>query len=336
MPSSPVLSAVEELTLITTHDDMPHPVPPFAYLRYKENWFFIIIDTENSIYGMAHFNFEPGQDRARVSCNLMVRGEMYKYGNQISFPKKFARAAQIGDEKLSIKFVEPHTRIDMQLDSDDVSLDMSFLKHAPTFDYAAYDAANPERPSAQELINFATHQMYHHQQQAMTISGSLKLKSGKAKGETIQLKGLGYRDHSRGMRCDNMTQRHVWAFLYFPKTVIGAMSLSNVMRPTITSNSGYIYDAAGMRSLAEMDITNHGETSGGMPATVEFKVNDVYGKAFTVVADIANRMGYVPLTVEAVNHGGYNYNIVENFAPVTLKETGEKGYALVEIGFQGN
>ncbi len=320
--------------MITTHDDVPHPVPPFAYLRYKENWFFIIIDVRNSVYGMAHFNFEPGQDRARVSCNLMVRGELFKYGNQIPFPRTFAMSPQIGDDKLKVKFIEAHTRIDMELNSDDVTLDMSFVKHAPTFDFAAYDAANPEKPSAQELINFATHQMYHHQQQAMKISGSLRVKRGKAEGETIRLEGLGYRDHSRGMRCDHMTLRHVWSCLYFPNTVIGAMSLANVMRPQLTSNSGYVHDASGMRSLGDMEVTNRGDIGGGIPASVEFKLNDVYGKPFTVTADIAKRMGYVPLIVEAANAGGFNYHIVENFAPVTLKETGETGHALVEIGFQ--
>src|SRR5271170_430258 len=111
--------------MITTHDDVPHPVPPMAYLRYKENWFFIIIDVSNNIYGMAHFNYEPGHNSARVSCNLMVRGEMLKYGNQIPFPPEFALSPQIGDDRLKVKFVEAHTRIDMQLNSDDVELDMS-------------------------------------------------------------------------------------------------------------------------------------------------------------------------------------------------------------------
>jgi hypothetical protein len=319
--------------MITTHDDVPHPVPPIAYLRYKENWFFIIIDVKNSVYGMAHFNCEPGQDRARVSCNLMVRGEIFKYGNQIPFPANFAYATELGDDKLKVKFVEAHTRIDIRLNSDDLKLDMSFLKHAPTFDYAAYDAANPNKPSAQEIINSATNQMYHHQQQAMTIKGTLKMKAGKAKGETIKLKGLGYRDHSRGMRCDNMTLRHVWSFLYFPKTVFGAMSLTTLNRPQLTSASGYVHGVDGMRSLGDMEITNQGKAPGNMPAKVEFKLKDVYGKAYTVIADIANRMGYVPLTVEAPNAGGFSYDIVENFCPVTLKETGEKGYALVEIGF---
>jgi hypothetical protein len=320
--------------MITTHDDLPHAVPPIAYLRYKENWFFIMLDVGNDVYGMAHFNFEPGQDRARVSCNLMVRGEIFKYANQIPFPRNFALAERIGDEKLGVRFVEPHARMDLSLASTDLSLDLTFNQRAPTFDYAAYDAANPGKVSAQELVNFATNQMFHHQQQAMTISGVLKLNAGKAKGETIRIEGIGYRDHSRGMRCDHMTLRHVWSFLYFPNTVIGAMSIVNVMRPTLIANSGYVFDASGMRSLANMDIVNSGEAPGGMPAAVRFNLDDVYGKPFTVTADIANRMGYVPLVVEAANQGGFNYTIVENFAPVRLEETGETGHALVEIGYQ--
>jgi hypothetical protein len=319
--------------VLTTHDDVPHPVPPIAYLRYKENWFFIIIDVSRNVYGMAHFNYEPGFDRARVSCNLMVRGETFKYGSQIAFPADFAMSPQIGDDRLKVRFVEAHTRFDMQLNSGDVELDISFLKHAPTFDYGAYDAANPEKPSYQEVMTFATHQMFHHQQQALTMSGTLKMKAGKARGETIHLKGLGCRDHSRCIRVDNMTLRHVWSILYFPKTVFGVMSLASVLRPETTATSGYVWDSSGTRSLKDIEIRRDGELSGDAPAMMEFKLNDVYGKPFTVIADITNRMGYVPLVAEAAGSTGHSYSITENFCPVSLKETGETGYALIETGF---
>lgn len=319
--------------MMTTHDDLPHPVPPYAYLRYKENWFFIIIDPTNRVYGMAHFNYEPGYERARISCNLMVQGELYKYGNEIPFPSQFALSPEIGDDNLKVRFVKAHEQIDLRLHAGNLVLDMTFLKHAPTFDYEAYDAANPDQPSAQEIVNFATNQIYRHQQQAMTISGSLTMKTGALNGKTIKLTGMGYRDHSRGMRCDNMSLKHVWSFLYFPNTVIGAMSLSGVLRPTVVSNSGYVHDQAGLRSLKAMEITAQGEGPDGMPATVHFALTDVYGKPFTVIADIANRLGHVPLVVEKAGGSGFVYNIVENFCTITLKETGESGYALVEIGY---
>jgi hypothetical protein len=96
----------------TIHDDTPHPIPPTAYLRYKKNWFFILMDVDNGVFGMAHFNHEPGHDRARFSCNLMVGGELFKYANQTTFPPNFAFSSRIGDDKLQVTFVEPYTRID--------------------------------------------------------------------------------------------------------------------------------------------------------------------------------------------------------------------------------
>ncbi len=317
----------------TIHDDLPHPVPPYAYMRYKENWFFILIDVPNKVFGMAHFNYEPSFDRARVSCNLMVRGEIFKYANQIPFPAKFAYAPQIGDEQLRVKFVKPDTRFDLELRSTDADLKLSFVKRAPTFDFEAADAANPEKPSAKELMGFATNQLFEHQQQAMTIKGSLKMKAGSTKGKLLKLKGVGYRDHSRAMRTDNLTANHYWTGMHFPSTVFGAMSLNTVLRPGLTSNSGYVHNRAGMRALTQIAISRKGKLAGGMPATVEFKFGDAMGNKFTVIADIAHRYGYVPLVVEAASSTGFNYNIVENFCPVTLKETGETGHALVEIGF---
>lgn len=319
--------------MIVTNDDRPHPVPPYAYVRYKENWFFIIIDVENSVFGMAHFNYEPGYDRARVSCNLMVRGESFQYGNQIPFPKEFAYAPQIGDDRLTVSFVDVHERFDMRLQSNDVDLELTFLKSAPTFDYEDFDAANPDKPSAKELMNFATNQLFEHQQQALTLAGTLKVLSGKLQGETIRLKGLGYRDHSRAMRVDNMVARHFWTCLQFPGRVFGCMSLTTLMRPTLVSNSGYVHDADGLRALRDIDITASGSGPGNLPAKVQFKFSDIYGKSFTVVADIAGRHGFVPLQVEAPNATGNVYNIVENFCPIAHVESGAGGQALVEIGF---
>lgn len=314
---------------MTTHDDVPHPIPPSAYLRYKENWFFILMDVQRRVFGMAHFNYEPGYNRARVSCNLLVRDELYQYANEIPFPDKFAYSPEIGDARLRVRFIEAHTRIEISLDSDSLKLELALHRYAPTFDYEAYDAANPDKPTVREIVNFATNQAYHHQQQAMTVRGTLQLKTG---GEAIGIDGMAYRDHSRAIRVDNMTLKHVWAFLYFPNRLFGAMSVSGVLRPQTAANGGYVYDKAGLRSLSDIDIAWEGKDAGFLPAAVRFRMSDVYGTPYTVVADIKNRYGHVPLAVEKPGAGMPAYRIFENFCPLTLAETGEQGYALVEIG----
>jgi hypothetical protein len=214
-----------------------------------------------------------------------------------------------------------------------VNLEISFGKYAPPFEFEDYEAANPDKPKAQEVISFATNQAFHHQTQAMTMAGQLKIKSGKAAGETIVLSGLGYRDHSRGTRADNLLLRHVWTYLHFPTTIFGAMTVTGIFRPGITAAAGYVYDAAGMRALGAIEIINHGQGPGALPETVEFRLPDVKGKPHTVIADISKRVAHVPLVSEAASVTGHSYTAVENFCPILLKETGETGFALVEIGF---
>jgi hypothetical protein len=316
--------------MFTNHDDLPHPVPPMAYLRYKENWFFIFIDAASSVFGLAHFNYEPGFDRGRVSCNLVVQGQLIKYANQFSFPRDFAYSPHIGDDKLKMTFVEPYAHMHLSLTHPDVSIELAFRGAAPPFDFQAYEAANPEKPRAQEIINFATNQEFHHQQQAMTIAGSVTLREGNRK---IALDGLGYRDHSRGMRADNLLQAHLWTFLYFPSAVFAVMSVTGRFRPGTTAMGGYMHDAGGMRSLGDIEIVCHGERADKLPGKIEFNVADVYGKFHSIVADVDNRLGHVPLVVEASGAGGFGYTVIENFCPVLHRETGETGYALVEIGF---
>ena len=36
------------------NDDMPHSVPPVAYLRYKETWFFLILEQKNDAFLAIH------------------------------------------------------------------------------------------------------------------------------------------------------------------------------------------------------------------------------------------------------------------------------------------
>jgi hypothetical protein len=314
----------------TSHDDLPHPVPPMAYLRYKENWLFIFIDAANSVFGVAHFNYEPGFDRGRASCNLLVQGKLIKYANQFAFPADFAYSPQIGDEKLNATFVEPYEHIDLALTHPEASLRLAFRKAAPPFDFEAYEAANPEKPRAEEILNFATHQEFHHQQQAMTITGSLTLRDG---NRTIALKGLGYRDHSRGMRADNLLLAHLWTFLYFPSRVFAVMTVTGRFRPGITAVAGYLHDTSGMRSLRDIAILRQGEGPDKLPKSIEFNVADVYGKSHTIVADVANRLGQVPLVTEASGAGGFGYSVFENFCAVHHRESGENGFALVEIGY---
>jgi hypothetical protein len=319
--------------MATTHDDFPHPVPPIAYLRWKENWFFILMDPEHGIHGIIHLNFEPSHDRARFTCHLSVQGKIYKYLNETTFPEEFAMARTIGDGRLTARFVEPHQRIDLTMNSDDLALDVVFEKSRPTFDFAACKFANVGVPSFQEVMTLGTNLPYNHQQQALTVRGNVKIK-GAANSAALPIAGYGYRDHSWCVRTDGAVLSHTWSGLHFGHRAFGVKKLHTLSRPEVWAREGYVSDADGERALKDIDVIYEGKSADGLPRTVRFQLADVFGKKFNVVCDVAGRHAQVPLIAEKPGKQAA-YAITENFCPAVIEETGETGCALVEIGNAG-
>lgn len=320
--------------MIPINDDMPHPVPPIAYLRYKENWFFLIMDQKNDVFAAIHVVSEPGFERVRFASHLRVKGELFQYGAEIPFPQNFGFAKELTDGKFSVRFVKAHEQIDFSIHDDKVDLDVSFLKRAPLFNFAEYDYANPDKVSLADVTGLGSRQIYVHQQQGLLTKGKVTVKQGAQAGKTFTIDALGYRDHSRTVRCDNLTQKHFWTGLHFPNHVFGAMSVTSLLRPTEPANCGYVHDdKGGLRSLRQVQITGHGKQADNVPETVEFHLTDINDQPFTIVADLTKRFAYVPLHTEKPGAVPFVYDIVENFAPLTLKETGETGIGLVEVGW---
>lgn len=315
--------------LLNTHDDLPHPVPPSAFLRYKENYFFILFSPATEVFGLTHFNFEPGFDRARFSCQLSVRGKLIKYANQLKMPKEFAMSRELGDGKLSIAFIEPHGRFDIRLDSEDVELDVSFTRRHSTFDYSACRTAAPDMPSFQEVMTLGLNLPYNHHQQGLSVEGSVRLNDC---NDTIGIEGYGYRDHSWVMRSDNLVKVHTWCAFNFPSLTIGAKTIETMHRPGLIAREGYISDAGGPRAFKSIKTRLVGEGPDGLPDKLVHEFIDVFGRRLTLETDVGGRLAHVPLYSEVPSSEGDVYHVVENFCRTRILETGEEGIALVEMG----
>ena len=319
--------------MTASNDDMPHPIPPTAYLRYKENWFFLIFDQDNDIFGAIHVSAEPIFDRVGFSCHLSIKGRLYKYGNEIPFPTDYAFSRELGDGSLTVRFVKAHEQIDLSLHNDDLDLDVSFFKRSPLFNFDDYDSANPEKVSLKEVTALATNQQTLHQQQAMTLTGTLKVKGDSGGDGLFSIDALGYRDHSRSIRSDNLVQKHVWTGWHFKTHVFGVMSVTSSMRPLQPVLCGYVFDDKnGLRSLRDINIEEDGQGSDGQVGRLKFLLSDIYGESFTLSADLNQRYAAVPLQSEKPGPTPFVYDIVENFAPLKFVNTGETGIGLIEIG----
>lgn len=319
---------------MVANDDFPHPVPPAAYLRYKENWFFLVFDKDNDIFSAIHVVSEPGFERIRFACHLSVQGEIHSYSNEVSFPNDFAFSPKLGDGKMEVQFVKSHEHIILRLNNDDVDMEINFIDRAPLFNFDDYDSANPDKVPLKEVMQVASNQQHLHQQQGMFTKGSLRMKKGRASGIAFVVDALGYRDHSRSIRSDNLVSKHFWTGLHFTDHVFGVMSVTSIFRPESPTNCGYVYDKSkGLRSLRDVEIIGNGDGPANMPANVEFRLSDIYGEKFTLHADISKRYAHVPLQSEKPGAMPYVYRITENFAPLRYEERNDTGVGLVEIGW---
>jgi hypothetical protein len=307
-------------------DNLPHPVPPYAFLRYKENYFFIILAEKSRVFGVIHLNHEPGFDRARYVANLNVRGRLLSYANQTAFPKNFALSRRIGDDNLSLSFIEPEQGFGIVIKAPEVDIDVTFNGRFATFDYSACRTAGNAAPSFQEIMTLGLNLPYNHQQQAMTVSGTVAVD-----GESISFEGFGYRDHSWVMRNDSIGETHCWCGFNFPSKAFGAKIMSTTHRPGLFAREGYVVDNDGSLPLRSVETREIGMSSDGLPETLIHELEDVFGTRYTIESDIAGRLAHVPLVSQAPN-GAASFHIVDNFCRTKILETGEEGIALIEIG----
>jgi hypothetical protein len=306
-------------------DDLPHPVPAFAQLRYKENWFFILLAPDSQAFGVIHFNHEPAFDRVRYTANFEIAGQSTRYADSAPFPEDFAFARTIGNGVLDLAFGEG--RFALTLDTPELGLAIDFTARQAVYDYAASRTCGNPAPSFQEVMTLGLNLPYNHQQQALDATGTARL----ADGRQVAIAGSGYRDHSWVMRADAGSLEHTWSGLNFPGRSFGIKTIATLDRPANVAMEGYVANARGTRALRQISVRREGAQADGLCERLVQEVVDVFGERYTIVCDLAGRHAHVPLVSEAPK-GKVGYHIVENFCPLTLLETGEHGVGLVEIG----
>jgi hypothetical protein len=89
------------------------------------------------------------------------------------------------------------------------------------------------------------------------------------------------------------------------------------------ADCGYVHDDKdGLRSSRQVQITSHGTMADNVPEWVEFQFTDIDDQPFTVEADLIKRFAHVPSHSEKPGATPFIYDIVENFAPLMMKESG--------------
>ncbi|WP_176590504.1 hypothetical protein [Sphingobium sp. EM0848] len=306
-------------------DDLPHPVPDIAKLRWKENWLFVVMAPEQGCYALCHVNTEPAFDRARFTFNMVLDGKRFKYSNERPFQGISAFDRCLTDGAVRIDFVEPGRRFRLAVRGDEIDAEFEFSATHPTFDFAACRAIAPHQVTFREQMTLGTNLPHDHHQQALAVQGRLAVGGT---GER-RIQGLGYRDHSYCMRADSLIANHSWCGLLFDDMVIGVKTSRMLSRQGVEAREGYVDDAQGPRVLTgiAVDVTH---TANAFSA-VRFTLESVADDSYLIEADLTKSFAIMPFTSEK-RESGPVYEIMEHLCPITDLRTGRTGIGHIELG----
>lgn len=311
------------------HEDYPHTVPTRAWLRWKENYFWVFMDPERDICCLAHCTAEPTYDRAFMSFVVLHKGQKLIAGKEVPLPSPFEHQKILKYGGLTLNFLKPQAEFRIEYEDEHVSAVLNFSRRMHLFDFQACADVNPDWFSVSENTAFERNS-FRHQGQCMNATGNVSFKSGEWAGTSIDVDGSGYRDHSWGMRNDHMTLDHNWSFFNFPTKGFHLFRVRNILRPGSMTAEGYIALPEGNEAIRTLEIENVGEGPEGMPDKVIFRTTTFSNEPFTLVADVGGAFARLPL--QSQKPGAQTYLNVENMCHVRCEATGEEGLANVEIG----
>jgi hypothetical protein len=316
-------------------DDYPHPVPPQAFMMWKENWVFPSVDPVNKVACLFHFSLRPGLGEGIFTAKFAVDGWEHRYVGRSPIPRDLTTFRPVKNERLSFTVVKPAQEFHLVYVSDELEADITYTARFP-----AWDFKKPVNPGESDLGGVGQHVFpFHHMEQSLNHVGVVKIKAGPLDGKTINISGYANRDHSWGWREDLTFHHHHWLCASFDDKFIEGSVMEEQHYPHGEKVGGWTSTAAGNSATVELDTSDaywldDDEPLPVLDRDVRYRVRSEDGQTYTVIAHIASSE-YGRLYLDARSKDRKTvYQDVQMFCDFTLEETGEKGYGVLEIGKQ--
>jgi len=163
---------------------------------HNESWYFNFIDRPNNVFLITRLSYHMDKNKSLVLVLLIIDGKARVYFKEIPLEKMPANWEI--DKKIKYYCVEPMKQWRIKFKNSKVDLDINLVGRFPIFNSA--EGTDPlailkDNHNKTELV-FA--QM--HYEQPMIATGTLILKKKGEVIETRNIKALGQRDHSWGVR----------------------------------------------------------------------------------------------------------------------------------------
>lgn len=313
--------------MITPGDDLPHRVPPQAFMTWKENWVFPAVDPVSRTAALFHVSLRPVQGEGIFTAKFTVDGEDFRYVGRSPIPADVTRLRPVADDRMSFEVLEPFQAYRLRHTGDELTADLVYSARFPPFDFA--DGPKPPGESTLGPIGLSVFP-FNHYEQALRVQGTVS-----ARGRTIPFDGYGNRDHSWGWRDDFGFRSHHWVCASFDDRFVQGSVMTETSYPH-AKHGGFLSDAGGNVAVASVDTsqaywTAPGRPLGDLDRDVTYRIAAVDGRTVTVTAHLAEPYGRLFLNARAPDRSQV-YLDAQMFCDYTLAETGQRGVGVLEVG----
>lgn len=203
--------------MIEVWEDLPHDVPPEAFMMWKENWVFPGVDTDRRVAVLFHVSLRPTVGEGIFTAKLTVDGWEHRWVGREPIPSRLTDLVPIEGGRLRFDVEAPMERFRLRYHSDELDADVAFTARFAPWDFAA--GVKAPGPSTMGELG-RTVFPFHHYEQSLRMTGSVSIKDGPHRGQQITVEGVGNRDHSWGFRDDHSFIEHHWLCANFPDAYV--------------------------------------------------------------------------------------------------------------------
>lgn len=317
--------------MIHPHDDLPHAVPPQAFMTWKENWVFPAVDRDNRASALFHFSLRPALGEGIFTAKFHVDGQTYKHVSRSPVPADLTTFQPVADDHVTFTVLEPGQRFRLQHDGPEIQADLVYTARWPEWDFE--DGPRVEGSTLGDIGNVVF--PFHHYEQALDVEGTLTIKVGERAGTEVAFAGWGNRDHSWGWRDDFQFRHHHWLCASFSDRFVEGSVMLETSYPG-EKVGGWVSTDAGNDGVVAMDTSEAwwltpGEPLGNPTADVTYRLTTMAGETHEVTAHLGEDYGRLFLNARSEDRSEI-YEDVQMFCDFTHQGTGERGVGVLEIG----
>jgi hypothetical protein len=312
-------------------DDFPHPVPPQAFMTWKENWVFPAVDRDHRSSVLFHVSLRPVQGEGIFTAKFHVDGTDHRHVSRSPIPRNLDTLHPIADEHVRFTIVKPGQEFRLQHSGDTIDADLTYRARWPVWDFK--DGPRVQGSTLGEIGN--TVFPFHHVEQALTVSGTLTITAGHDAGRVIEFSGYGNRDHSWGFRDDFQFRHHHWLCANFADRFVQGSVMLETSYPG-EKVGGWVSSDTGNVGVQAIDTSEAywlvpDEPLGDPRRDMTYRLTTTDGRTHLVTAHLQDDYGRLFLNARSADRSEL-YMDVQIFCDFTDEQTGDHGVGVLELG----